>query len=176
MARVARTLALLACAVPIGAGAISDTDANDARAVLASASGAAVSRTAAENESAAQSDARSLLSELQLPLGATQSAIEPAGDDSLLAHPGVGPPATPNVVDDHAWWIVPSAPAQVLAYIREHLPAGATRTLTSRGLGLNRSSQQPRLSVIDDRFIRWCGCSLLGRQRRPRRGRTPDEW
>lgn len=134
MARVARTLALLACAVSIGAGAISDTDADDARAVLASASGAAVSRAAAENESAAQFDAGSLLSELPLPLGATQSAIEPAGDDSLLAQPGAGPPATPNVVDDHAWWLVPGAPAQVLAYIREHLPAGATRALTSRGL------------------------------------------
>jgi len=120
--------------VSIGAGAISDAYANDARAVSTSASGAAVSRTAAENESAAQSDARSLLSELPLPSGATQSAIEPAGDDSLLAQPGAGPPATPNVVDDHAWWLVPGAPAEVLAYIREHLPAGATRALTSRGL------------------------------------------
>jgi hypothetical protein len=134
MARIARTLGVLACAVSIGAGAISGAYANDARTVLASASEAAVSRTAAENESAAQSDAGSLLSELPLPSGATESAIEPAEDDSLLAHPGVGPPATPNVVDDHAWWLVPGAPAEVLAYIREHLPTGATRALTSGGL------------------------------------------
>ena len=124
----------MVCAVSIGAGAISVADANDARAVLASASEAAVARTTAENESAAQSDAGSLLSELPLPSDATQSAIEPAEDDSLLAHPGVGPPATPNVVDDHSWWLVPGAPTEVLAYIREHLPAGATRTLTSGGL------------------------------------------
>jgi hypothetical protein len=134
VARIARTLAVVAYGVSVGAGAISDADANGARAVLASASVAAVSRTAAENESAAQSDAGSLLSELPLPSGATQSAIEPAEEDSLLAHPGVGPPATPNVVDDHAWWLVPGAPAEVLAYIREHLPAGATRALTSGGL------------------------------------------
>jgi hypothetical protein len=38
-------------------------------------------------------------------------------------------------------------------------------------LGLNRSSQQPWFSVIDDSFfIRWCGCPVLERQRRPRKG------
>jgi hypothetical protein len=160
MARIARTFAVMACAVSIGAGAISGAYANDARAVLASASVAAVSRTAAENESAAQSDAGSLLSELPLPSGATQSAIEPAEDDSLLAHPGVGPPATPNVVDDHAWWLVPGAPAEVLAYIREHLPAGATRALTSGGLkGPNVPDNEAEVfawpPIADVLGIRW---------------------
>jgi hypothetical protein len=98
------------------------------------ASAAAVSGTAAENEAAAQSDAASLLTELALPAGASLSSVEPAGDDSLLAHPGVGPPATPNVVDDHAWWIVPGTPAEVLAYIRAHLPAGTTPAVTDGGL------------------------------------------
>ncbi len=37
-------------------------------------------------------------------------------------------------MDNHEWWLVPGVPAQVLAYIREHLPAGATRALTSGGL------------------------------------------
>lgn len=70
---------------------------------------------------------RPLLSEPPLPLGSSESSTEPAEDDSLLAHPGIGPPATPNAVDEHAWWLVPVAPAEALAYICAHLPAGTTR-------------------------------------------------
>jgi hypothetical protein len=68
-----------------------------------------------------------LLAELPLPPGSSESATEPAEDDSLLAHPGLGPPATPNAVDEHAWWLVPVAPAEALSYICAHLPAGTTR-------------------------------------------------
>jgi hypothetical protein len=133
MTRIAYTLGAVVCVVSVGAGAVSV--AADISARGASGSGAAaVEPTAAANESAAQADAASLLTELSLPEGATQSSIEPAEDDSLLAHPGVGPPATPNVVDDHAWWLLPGAPAEVLAYIRAHLPAGTTRALANRGL------------------------------------------
>jgi hypothetical protein len=137
MRRIVNALGALVCAAALGAGAVaSDGDADGATARSASvpASGAAVSRTAAENEAAAQSDAASLLTELALPAGASRSSVEPAGDDSLLAQPGVGPPATPNVVDDHAWWIVPGTPAEVLAYIRPHLPAGTTPAVTDGGL------------------------------------------
>src|ERR1035438_509241 len=105
MTRIAYTLGAVVCVVSVGAGAVSV--AADISARGASGSGAAaVEPTAAANESAAQADAASLLTELSLPEGATQSSIEPAEDDSLLAHPGVGPPATPNVVDDHAWWLL----------------------------------------------------------------------
>ncbi len=139
MRRIVNALGALACAVAVGTGlaaVVSDGDAGVANARSASVptSAAAISRTAAENESAAQSDAASLLTELALPASATPSSIEPAGDDSLLAHPGVGPPATPNVVDDHAWWIVTGTPAQALAYIRAHLPAGTKQAVTSGGL------------------------------------------
>lgn len=82
--------------------------------------------TAAANESAAQAEAASLLAELPLPPGATQSSTEPAEDDSLLAHPGAML-TNPNLVDDHTWWVLPGAPADVLAYIRAHIPTGMTR-------------------------------------------------
>jgi hypothetical protein len=79
------------------------------------------------SESSAQADAASLLAELPLPQGSSESATDPAEDGSLLAHPPFGPPATPNAVDEHAWWLVPVAPAEALAYICTHLPAGTTR-------------------------------------------------
>jgi hypothetical protein len=159
MARIAHTLGVLACAVSLGAGAISVADAGDARAVSASASAVAVSKTAAENESAAQAEAASLLTQLPLPSGATESAIEPAEDDSLLAHPGFGPPATPNVVDDHAWWLVPGAPAEVLAYIRAHLPAGITRPFRDRLTGPNVPHNESEAfawpPIVDVLAMRW---------------------
>jgi hypothetical protein len=88
-----------------------------------------------KSESAAQADAASLLAELPLPPGSSESATEPAEDDSLLAHPGFGPPATPNAVDVHAWWLVPLAPPEALAYICQHLPPGTETGLTGDGLG-----------------------------------------
>lgn len=109
-----------------------------ARGVSPSRPTAAVSPGAAANAAAAQSDAASLLGDVSLPPGATQSPVEPAGDGSVLAHPGSGPPVTPNVVDDSAWWLISGAPPAVLAYIDAHPPAGSTRVLTgSGGTGTN---------------------------------------
>jgi hypothetical protein len=84
-------------------------------------------RTSAENKAAAQSDAAALLAGLSLPPGAAQSSTEPVGDDALLAGPEESP-ATPNVLDDHAWWVVPDTPAEALGYLRAHLPSGARRS------------------------------------------------
>jgi hypothetical protein len=81
-----------------------------------------------KSESAAQADAASLLAELPLPPGSSESATEPAEDDSLLAGPGYGPPATPNAVDVHDWWLVPVSPAETLVYVCTHLPSGAIST------------------------------------------------
>jgi hypothetical protein len=91
------------------------------------------------SESAAQADAAFLLAELPLPPGSSESSTEPAEDGSLLAHPPFGPPATPNAVDEHAWWLVPVAPAEALDYICAHLPAGTTRP-ESFGRGLSGSN------------------------------------
>jgi hypothetical protein len=89
----------------------------------------------AESKSAAQADAASLLAELPLPPGSSESATEPAEDDSLLARPGIGPPATPNAVDVHAWWLVPVSSAEALVYVCTHLPAGTiSTTLVERGI------------------------------------------
>jgi len=81
-----------------------------------------------------------LLAELPLPPGSSESATEPAEDGSLLAHPGMGPPATPNAVDEHAWWLVPGAPPEALAYISARLPAGTRRPET-----VGRSPSQPNV-------------------------------
>lgn len=124
---IASTIAAFASSVALGAGVPgTNGDARPARARNESASSLP---TAASNEADAQTDAKSLLAQLELPSGAEQSTDEPSGDNSLLAR--TEPPATPNAVDVHAWWLVPDAPKQVLAYIREHLPAEARHTLSS---------------------------------------------
>jgi hypothetical protein len=104
-----------------------------AAGAVAAPAGAA---STAANERAARADATALLARLALPAGATPSASEPAGDGSALAQPAVGPPLTTNVVDDHAWWIVPGAPADVLAYVYAHRPAGSARVLAGTGAGV----------------------------------------
>jgi hypothetical protein len=74
-----------------------------------------------------------MLAEVPLPVGSNESSTDPAEAGSLLAGPGFGPPGTPNAVDEHAWWLVPTAPAGALAYICAHLPAGTTRPLSFGG-------------------------------------------
>jgi len=71
-----------------------------------------------------------------LPAGATESSSEPVGDEGLLAHAGAGGPDTPNVVEAHAWWIVPGSRAEVMAYVRGHPPNGSA--LISWGSGDTR--------------------------------------
>src|ERR1700733_2847584 len=82
-----------------------------------------VARTAGENQSAAQAEAASLLRQFSLPAGATESVGEPAGDGGFLRGPGSSS-ATPNLVDDHQWWIVPGPAREVLRYVTAHPPAG----------------------------------------------------
>ncbi len=92
---------------------------------------AGTSSTAA-NEAAAHTDAAALLARLTLPAGAQSSVAEPSGAGAALANPG-DRPATPNLVDDHAWWLVPGRPAAVLAFIKQHRPAGSTLDETGSG-------------------------------------------
>jgi hypothetical protein len=79
---------------------------------------------------AARADAAQLLTRLSLPPGSTPSAGAPAAG---LADPAIGPPATPNVVDEHAWWVVPGPPAAALAYVDSHRPAGSQPAGTGSG-------------------------------------------
>ena len=125
MRRVGYTLGALICAAGLAAGGVSlaaDPTTHGGSVVKGAA---AMSASAASNASAANAEAAALLQTLSLPSGATGSSTEPAGDRGSLAHPGLGTPATPNLVDDHAWWIVPGSRAEVLAYLTAHLPAGS---------------------------------------------------
>lgn len=86
--------------------------------------------SAAVNRASAQAEAARLLGLVQLPAGTAQSASEPAGDQRILSLPTYDE-ATPNLVDAHAWWTTNASPDAVLAYVGGHLPAGATRYVTS---------------------------------------------
>jgi hypothetical protein len=149
MARVAYTVGALACAVAVGAGVIAASGGESTRRTPAHGSAEAVTAptTAAANRAAARTGAASLLTELTLPAGAGASSNEPAAGGGDLAHPGVGPLATPNAVDDHAWWLVPGAPTDVLAYIYSHLPPGARKAST--GYRSSGSSITSRFEVIE---------------------------
>jgi hypothetical protein len=92
-------------------------------------------RAAPESEPSAQADAAAMLAEVPLPAGSSESSTDPPEAGSLLAGPGYGPPATPNAVDEHAWWLVPVTPTETLAYICAHLPPGTTRPSSGTGLG-----------------------------------------
>jgi len=91
-------------------------------------------RSAASNKGAADADAASLLASLNLPASAVRQAGEPAGDDGTLGQPA-SHPATPNLVDDQAWWIVPETPQEVLAYVGDHPPAGGASDLSGQSIG-----------------------------------------
>lgn len=130
MTRIAYTLGALLCAVSIAAAATAA--GGNSRGAKTSNSRAVAGSTSA-NESTARTDAATLLGKLTLPADATRAPTEPADDGSLLANPGVGPLATPNVVDEHAWWVLPGKRADVLAYIDAHPPAGSTKTASSEG-------------------------------------------
>ena len=97
-------------------------------------------QAAPESEPSALADAAAMLTEMQLPPGSSESSTDPPEAGSLLAGPAYGPPATPNAVDEHAWWLVPVTPAEALAYICAHLPPGTTRAESGTGLrGTKRS-------------------------------------
>ncbi len=88
--------------------------------------------TSGSNRSHALADASARLAALNLPAGAQPSSAEPVGGGSALANPA-GTPATPNLVDDHGWWVIPGSPTSVVAYIDGHPPAGSTPTLSGSG-------------------------------------------
>jgi hypothetical protein len=126
MARFAPAVCALALVVLLCGGNASAAGGLGVGRALPAAGVFAGSSGAPESESAAHALATAILGELPLPAGATASSSEPSGDRGLLAGPGEGPPLTPNVVDDHAWWIVPGSPAEVRAYIDAHLSPGSS--------------------------------------------------
>jgi hypothetical protein len=89
--------------------------------------GSRASTSAADNKQAAETDAASLLSLVALPPGTVQSTAEPAGDGGDLADASQRV-ATPNLVDQHAWWIVPSSRSATIAFVLAHSPTGSKRT------------------------------------------------
>jgi hypothetical protein len=96
---------------------------------------------APRNEIIAKLDAEAHLGKLTLPAGAARSGREPAGDGGALAHPFSGPPATPNVVDYHLWWVaLGESPAAVLQYVEDHPPAGGQPGLAGSSSGSGRTS------------------------------------
>jgi hypothetical protein len=103
---------------------------------------ATVSISATANEAAAQTDASWLLTQVSLPVSATRKAGEPAGDEGQLAHPSIGPVATPNVVDGHAWWVLPGVRSEVLAYIRAHPPAGTSIAFSGSAATRGRTTSE----------------------------------
>jgi hypothetical protein len=141
MARIRYTLGGLMCAVGVAVVLLVVVGSVGARGtpvvgVVAVSGGGAANQVAAQV--AARADAAALLGEVSLPAGATELSSEPAGDEGLLAHAGAGGPATPNVVEAHAWWTVPGSRAEVMAYIRGHAPSGSA--LVSSGSGGGRGS------------------------------------
>jgi hypothetical protein len=131
MARIRYVLGGLTCAAGVAAviTIVGTVSAHGTQAVK----GVAAAETAAANRDAARADAAGLLGEVSLPAGATESSSEPAGDEGLLRHAGAGAPATPNVVEDHAWWTVPGSRGEVMAYIRGHAPSGSVRVSSGSG-------------------------------------------
>jgi hypothetical protein len=100
--------------------------------VAAAGAGAGASASgSAANKAAARSDASSLLARLSLPPGSKRSASAPT---SVLSQPGLRP-ANLNLVDDHAWWIVPGTPRAALAYVAGHRPAGSKVSGAGDGTG-----------------------------------------
>ena len=73
------------------------------------------------NKLAASHDAQALLAKLELPSGARRTQGAPRGTGSKLADPGVAIPS-PDVVDRHAFWIVPAPVSEVLAFVEAHRP------------------------------------------------------
>ena len=91
---------------------------------------------------AAVRDARILLGRLALPAAARRLDSEPTGDRGVLAHPAQGPPATPNAVDEYAFWLIPGSAELVIAYIHKHPPQGSRQNISGRtGVGGRTQSQ-----------------------------------
>jgi hypothetical protein len=130
-------------ALTAGRGPVAEAASSPGRPDLTQGAHGAV-RSAAANQQAAETSAASLLASLNLPPGATRQASEPAGDDGTLGQPASGPPMTPNVVDDAAWWVVPGTVQQVVQYLEHHPPAGGQPSLSGQG----SSSGKPTVTAV----------------------------
>jgi hypothetical protein len=84
------------------------------------------------SQQVASRDSGRLLRLLVLPRGAHRSARAPAGARSTLAGPGLSV-STPDVVERHAWWIVPGSPQALLSFLAANPPAGSREDVTSSG-------------------------------------------
>ncbi|HET7051964.1 MAG TPA: hypothetical protein VFI54_27080 [Solirubrobacteraceae bacterium] len=134
---LALAVAVAAAAAVVAAGALAfartSSGAGAARAAsTAPAAGVGIPKpppaTAAARRRRARADAKTLLSRLNLPAGAVALSHEPAGDGGVLARPISRPAATPELVDEHAWWRVPGSAASVLVYLNAHPPRGGKLT------------------------------------------------
>lgn len=94
-----------------------------ASAALAGAA-AALAGTAAHRR-VATTDATKVLQSLKLPPGAQSMSGDPSSGH-LLGKPELAP-ATPALVDEHAFWTVSGSPRQVLTWIEGHAPADSVR-------------------------------------------------
>ncbi|MFZ0386978.1 MAG: hypothetical protein WAL22_15030 [Solirubrobacteraceae bacterium] len=92
----------------------------------------ATSPKARANRRAARRDARSLLTKLKLPAGATSVPSEPAHDHGYLKPQPLLEEEFASLTA-HAWWTVPGDPQSVLNAIEANPPAGATQNGTGRG-------------------------------------------
>jgi len=135
MARMAYMLGGLACALSVGAATIAVVLGGSARGASTPhrSTAATSSTTAAANYAAGQADAASLLTKLALPTGSTESSSEPAGDGGVLSQSSAGLPTVPNDIDEHKWWLVQGAPADVLSYVQAHAPTGSTKVSSGYG-------------------------------------------
>jgi hypothetical protein len=130
-------VALLAAsaAVAIAAAATFDGGSDGPRAAAPApraSSPRASSPTNRAHRRAAQSDAATLVTKLNLPPGATRVGSEPAHDHGYL-HPLPKLESPLATATAHAWWTVHGDPRSVIAAIEADPPAGATQTGTGSG-------------------------------------------
>lgn len=127
-----RTLAAIAIAASatLAAGCASASQTSTVTAPHTSPPSPQVSPTPARTPAAAErtpkqraeADAAAILASFAVPPGATKLSGPPSGGHGVLSEPDSAP-ATPDLVDDVAWWEVPGQPQQVLAWEKTHLPA-----------------------------------------------------
>lgn len=86
------------------------------------------------NKEAAARDAQALLAKLRLPPGARRTRTAPRGAGSTLGKRGPTIPS-PDVVDRHAFWIVPAGAQETLAFLEAHAPSGSQLQSSGSGSG-----------------------------------------
>ena len=112
--RLRPALRVAACALLVGCGTQTATPS----------SGRTTTASSSTPQAAAQADAASLLTAFVPPPGTTRLPRGPSPLPSALADPGVGLPASPDLVVLTRWWSYPGTPQQALAWIRAHSPSG----------------------------------------------------